>query len=143
MPTEGPYADYYPEDSISAELLRLLPPTVRPTKRVNADGNSSSYFFPLASPAALREALERNGGKKAGLDVNKESYLYSSRAEKDRFRRATAQQCGLRRHLMGAPARHLPQAVALPRTPAHRRPFSFRQVRRAHVLCGHNLRRAG
>ena len=54
MPTEGPYADYYPEDSISAELLRLLPPTVRPTKRVNADGNSASYFFPLASPAALR-----------------------------------------------------------------------------------------
>lgn len=74
LPSAGPYTDYYPEDSISAELLRLLPPTVRPTKGV--DGN---YSFPQLSESALRDALERNGGRLPGLDVNKESYLYAER----------------------------------------------------------------
>ena len=32
LPFVGPFSDYYPEDSISAELLRLLPPTVRPSR---------------------------------------------------------------------------------------------------------------
>ena len=72
--SKGPYSDYYPEDSISAELLRLLPSTVRPTRR--ADGN---FTFPLASPLALNEAFERNGGRRQGVDVNMESYLYAAR----------------------------------------------------------------
>ena len=74
LPSDGPYADYYPEDSISSELLRLLPSTVRPARR--ADGN---FSFPLAAPSALREAFERNGGRRQGLDVNMESYLYAAR----------------------------------------------------------------
>lgn len=73
LPFVGPFSDYYPEDSISAELLRLLPPTVRPARR--GDG---SFAFPLASQVALSEALERNGGKKAGLDVNKLSYEFAA-----------------------------------------------------------------
>ena len=72
--SEGPFSDYYPGDSVSGELLRLLPPTVRPAKR--ADGK---YNFPLADQSALSAALERNGGKRQGLDVNMESYLYAAR----------------------------------------------------------------
>jgi hypothetical protein len=74
LPFVGPFSDYYPEDSISAELLRLLPPTVRPVRR-----DDGSFAFPLASQVALSEALERNGGKKAGLDVNRVSYEYAAR----------------------------------------------------------------
>ena len=74
LPSAGPYGSYYPEDSISAELLRLLPSTVRPVR--GADGN---FSFPLAAPSALREAFDRNGGRRQGLDVNMESYLYAAR----------------------------------------------------------------
>lgn len=74
LPSAGPYSDFYPSDSISCELLRLLPTTVRPTRR--ADGN---FTFPLASGEALSDAKERNGGKTSGLDVNMESYLYASK----------------------------------------------------------------
>jgi len=80
LPFVGPFSDYYPEDSISAELLRLLPPSVRPTRRpLQGRELGGSYSFPLASQVALSEALERNGGKKAGLDVNKVSYEYAAR----------------------------------------------------------------
>ena len=74
LPSDGPYSDYYPQDSISADLLRLLPSIVRPVWC--ADG---SFSFPRAAPSALREAFERNGGRRQGLDVNMESYLYALR----------------------------------------------------------------
>ena len=74
LASEGPFSSYYPEDSVSGELLRLLPPTVRPARL--QDGN---YSFPLAAPSALSEGLQRNGGR-SGFDVNMESYLYAARS---------------------------------------------------------------
>ena len=74
LPSEGPWAEYYPEDSISSSLIRLLPSTVRPAR--TSDGN---FSFPLAAPSALREAFDRNGGRRQGLDLNMESYLYAAR----------------------------------------------------------------
>ena len=74
LSSEGPYAEYYPEDSVSTELIQLLPSNVRPTRL--PDGN---FSFPLAAPSALREAFDRNGGRRQGLDVNMESYLYAAR----------------------------------------------------------------
>ena len=70
----SPYSGFYPEDSVSADLLRLLPAIVRPTRRI--DGN---FTFPLAEQSALREAFERNGGRLPGLDVNMVSYLYADK----------------------------------------------------------------
>ena len=39
LSSEGPYAEYYPEDSVSTELIQLLPSNVRPTRL--PDGNFS------------------------------------------------------------------------------------------------------
>ena len=74
LPSDGPFSDFYAEGTVSAELLRLLPSTVRPDRR--PDG---TFAFPLADPAALSEALDRNGGRSSGLDVNMESYKYAAR----------------------------------------------------------------
>ena len=70
---DGPYTEYYPEDSVSAELLRLLPSTVRPARQ--PDG---TFTLPIADPSALREALDLNGGRRQGLDLNMVSYKYAA-----------------------------------------------------------------